>query len=89
MGAADSFSRALALAMLGQALYFSDLARSESLNAEALATARRTEDPVALSLALLYRQVALSGPGGVAERLAAGRGGARWAVHRLRARVAP
>ena len=49
VGPADSFSRALALAMLGQAVYFSDLARSESLNAEALAMARRTEDPVALS----------------------------------------
>ena len=57
--------------MLGQALYFSDLARSESLSAEALAMARRTGDPVALSLTLLYRQVALSGPGGGAERPAA------------------
>jgi tetratricopeptide (TPR) repeat protein len=70
VGDEDSFARSLALAMLGQALYFSDLARSESLSAEALAMARRTGDPVALSLTLLYRQVALSGPGGVAERLA-------------------
>ena len=70
VGEADSFSRALALAMLGQALYFSDLERSETLSAKALATARRTEDPVAVSLALLYRQVALSGPGDVEERLA-------------------
>jgi tetratricopeptide (TPR) repeat protein len=69
VGEADSFSRALALAMLGQALYFSDLARSAALSAEALATARRTGDPVALSLALLYRQVVLSGPGDVGERL--------------------
>ncbi len=70
VGEADSFARALALAMLAQALYFSNLDRSESLSAEALATARRIENPVALSLALLYRQVVLSGPGEVAERLA-------------------
>src|SRR5262249_58558675 len=75
VGDEDSFARSLALAMLGQALYFSDLARGESLSAEALAMARRTGDPVALSLTLLYRQVALSGPGGVAERLAPGAGG--------------
>src|SRR5262245_20018365 len=59
VGEADGFSRALTLAMLGQALYFSELDRSQDLTAEALATARRTGDPVALSLALLYRQVAL------------------------------
>jgi hypothetical protein len=70
LGGADSFYRAIGLAMLGQALYFSDLARSESLSIEAVATARRLGDPVALSLVLLYRQVALSGPGEVAERLA-------------------
>jgi AAA ATPase domain len=70
VGEADGFSRALTLAMLGQALYFSELDRSQALSAEALATARRTGDPVALSLALLYRQVALSGPGDVEERLA-------------------
>jgi AAA ATPase domain len=70
MGEEDSWTRALALAMLAQALYFSDLERSETLSAEALATARRVGDPVALSLALLYRQVVLSGPGDVTERLA-------------------
>ncbi len=70
VGEADSWTRALALAMLAQALYSSDLERSEALSAEALATARRVGDPVALSLALLYRQVVLSGPGGVTERLA-------------------
>ena len=70
LGESDSFFRAVGLAMLAQALYFSDLARSEALSAEALATARRTGDPVALSLALLYRQVMISGPGDVAERLA-------------------
>src|SRR5262249_42106527 len=70
VGEADGFSRALTLAMLGQALYFSELDRSQALPAEALATARRVGDPVALSLALLYRQVALSGPGDVEERLA-------------------
>jgi tetratricopeptide (TPR) repeat protein len=70
VGEADGFSRALTQAMLGQALYFSELERSQALSAEALATARRTGNPVALSLALLYRQVALSGPGDVEERLA-------------------
>jgi tetratricopeptide (TPR) repeat protein len=70
VGEVDGFSRALTLAMLGQALYFSELDPSQALTAEALATARRTGDPFALSLALLYRQVALSGPGDVEERLA-------------------
>jgi tetratricopeptide (TPR) repeat protein len=70
VGEADSPSRALTLAMLSRALYFSDLERSEVVSAEGLATARRTGDPVALSLALLYRQVVLSGPGDVVERLA-------------------
>src|SRR5262249_57514720 len=50
VGEADGFSRALTLAMLGQALYFSELDRSQALTAEALATARRPGDPVALSL---------------------------------------
>src|SRR5262249_56153275 len=69
VGDEDSFARSLALAMLGQALYFSDLARGESLSAKALAMARRTGDPVALSLTLLYRPLALSGPGAVAQPL--------------------
>jgi tetratricopeptide (TPR) repeat protein len=70
VGDGDSFFRAVALAMLAQALYFSDLVRSQALSVEALATARRVGDPIALSLALLYRQVVLSGPGDVADRLA-------------------
>src|SRR5262249_56243103 len=62
VGDEDGFARALALAMLGQALYFSDLARSESLSAEALAMARRTGDPLALSLTLLSPHLPLSRP---------------------------
>src|SRR5262249_40971323 len=70
MGEADSFFRAVGLAMLSQVLYFSDLDRAGSLRVGARAMARRLGAPVALSLTLLSRQVVLSGPGDVAERLA-------------------
>jgi len=69
-GEGDGAIRALTLAMLAQALYFADLARSRATSAEALAMARRIGDSITLSLTLLYRQVVLSGPGDVSERLA-------------------
>ena len=71
VGDEDSPARAFVLAMLAQALYFTtSLERSEAASAEALATARRIGDPIALALALLCRQVVLSGPAALSERIA-------------------
>jgi tetratricopeptide (TPR) repeat protein len=69
LGGQDGPMRVIALAMLAQALYFVDLDRSRAASAEALAMAQRSGDAMSLALALLYRQVAVSGPGDVAARL--------------------
>jgi AAA ATPase domain len=65
--------RALLLAMLAQALYFSsERERCLATSVEALALARRGSDPIALATALLSRQLLLVGPGDASERLALG-----------------
>src|SRR5262249_56733334 len=63
--------RALLLAMLAQALYFSpERERCAATSVEALEMAREAKDPVALATALLSRQLLLIGPGEPSERLA-------------------
>jgi len=63
--------RALLLAMLAQALYFSsERERCLATSVEALALARRGTDPISLATALLSRQLLLVGPGDPSERLA-------------------
>ncbi len=63
--------RALLLALLAQALYFSpERERCLATAVEALDLARRGQDPVALATALLSRQLLLVGPGTPSERLA-------------------
>jgi tetratricopeptide (TPR) repeat protein len=69
--AEDGAARAMLLAMLGRALYFSpELARCHAVTAEAVEMARRVGDRTALTVALLCRQLALLGPGAVEERVA-------------------
>jgi len=71
VGDADSPPRAVLLGALGRALYFSpELARCKAITAEAVDIARRVGDSAALTVALLCRQIALLGPGGVDERAA-------------------
>lgn len=71
VGDADGPQRAILLAVLGRALYFSpELARCRAITAEAVEIARRVGDPGALTVALLCRQLALLGSPDVAERAA-------------------
>src|SRR5262249_40899586 len=63
--------RALLLAMLAQALYFSSgRERCRPPGVAALGPARRGTDPISLATALLSRQLLLVGPGDPSERLA-------------------
>jgi hypothetical protein len=63
--------RALLLAMLAQALYFSsERERCVATSIEALDLARRGTDPISLATSLLSRQLLLVGPGDPSERLA-------------------
>src|SRR5262249_53819865 len=63
--------RALLLAMLAQALYFSpERERCAATSVEGLEMAREAKDPVALATALVSRQLLLVGPGDPSKRLA-------------------
>jgi tetratricopeptide (TPR) repeat protein len=75
LGREDSSLRAMVLARLSMALYFSgDEARRDSLSDEAVAVARRVGDPTALGAALINRHFVLWGPcGSTDERLAIAR----------------
>jgi class 3 adenylate cyclase len=90
-GAADSALRARVLGRLAVELYWSDDAdRRAALSAEALAIARRLDDPRTLAFVLYCRHWVLWGPGTAEERLAVAReivrqagrvGDAEMAVH--------
>jgi tetratricopeptide (TPR) repeat protein len=70
LGEEDSSLRATVLGSLASALYFSrDEERRDALSREAVAMARRVDDPPALARALVQRHHVLWRPGGVADRL--------------------
>jgi tetratricopeptide (TPR) repeat protein len=71
-GPGDTRRRALHLAQLARALYFSDTERRHACSAEALAIARRVGDAFVLHHALQARHFALWEPGTVDERRALG-----------------
>ena len=71
VGDADRATRALLLARLSMALYFSDTpARGEALSREAVDLARRLGNPTVLLHCLIARQFALWRPDTLAERTA-------------------
>jgi hypothetical protein len=71
-GTGDTRRRALPLAQLARALYFSDSERRHACSAEALAIARRLDDAYVLHRTLQARHFALWEPGTVEERRALG-----------------
>ncbi|CAN5617044.1 hypothetical protein BH18ACT1_BH18ACT1_09740 [soil metagenome] len=70
IGDDDSSVRVRLLGCLAEALYYVDPARRWSLSAEALAMARRLDDPISLASALSSRLLCVWDPSGLDERLA-------------------
>lgn len=71
LGTEESPLRVRVLSRLAMELYWSnDAGRRATLSQEAIASARRMEDPIALASALNARHVVLREPGNVEERLA-------------------